>query len=156
MKKLLLFLLIAVSGFLLAMHKWKSNEAAESEEANEKPSNITVIRRSPLKMKTIDISVSTARTFYSLPPVARRIPMSLTRSEALDPDNLQIPEESARPWYMKGGQLYPKNSVINATIGIRSVKIFPDELPGEDRIPGMYNSEGFSTFFWFHLIFSLR
>ena len=69
--------------------------------------------------------------------------MSLTRSQALDPDNLQIPEESARPWYMKGGQLYPKNSVINTTTGIRSVKIFPDELPGEDRILGTNNIEGF-------------
>ena len=62
--------------------------------------------------------------------------MSLTRSQALDPSNLQIPEESERPWYMKGGQLYPQNSVINTTTGMRSVKIFPDELPGEDRIPG--------------------
>ena len=66
--------------------------------------------------------------------------MSLTRARALDPNNLQIPEESERPWYMKGGQLYPKNSVINTTTGIRSVKIFPDELPGEDRIPGTFCS----------------
>jgi len=148
MKKLLLFLMIAVSGLLLAMHnQWKSNPTAESEERNEKLirivenlNNQTVLIRDgllgpTLKMRVRDIPFSTPKTFLTTSPPARRIPMSLTRSRALDPNNLQIPEESERPWYMKGGQLYPKNSVINTTTGIRSVKIFPDELPGEDRIP---------------------
>ena len=62
--------------------------------------------------------------------------MSLTRDVAMDPNNLQIPEKSQRPWYMAGGQLCPENSVINTTTGVRNVEILPDELPGEDRIPG--------------------
>ena len=62
--------------------------------------------------------------------------MSLKRATAMDPRNLQIPKESQRPWYMIGGQLCPENSVINTTTWVRNVKIFPDEQPGEDRIPG--------------------
>ena len=139
------------SKLLLAMHnQWKSSPTAESEERNEKLirivenlNNQTVLIRDglqgpTLKMRVIDIPISTPKTFPTAHPPGRRIPMSLTRSRALDPNNLQIPEERERPWYMKGGQLYPKNSVINTTTGIRSVKIFPDELPGEDRIPGTF------------------
>ena len=51
--------------------------------------------------------------------------MSLNRSSAMDPNDLKIPTEIQRPWYMKGGLL------------VRNIQIFPDELPGEDRIPGI-------------------
>jgi hypothetical protein len=60
--------------------------------------------------------------------------MSLTRAGVREPNILQIPEERQRPWYMAGGQVCPTNSVIDTTTGLRNVLIFPDELPGEDRI----------------------
>jgi len=151
MKKLLLFFLIAASGLLLAMHnQWKSSPTADSRMGLE-PSgkliriinnlnNQTImiregLRGAPLKMRVIDIPFSTPRPVQISSTPRRRLPMSLSRSSALDPNYLQIPADSERPWYMKGGQLYPKNSVINTTSGMRSVKIFPNELPGEDRIP---------------------
>ena len=107
-----------------------NNQTLESREG---------INGSPLKTKVTKvrkIQYSTEKTSPFLSASFTRGPMSLTRASAMDQSDLKIPQESKRPWYMAGGQLCPKNSVINTTTGSRNVKIFPDELPGEDRIPG--------------------
>jgi hypothetical protein len=151
MKKLLLFLLIGVSVLLLVMHnQWRQRQTIGSQEPRHKMPRIIEglntqtwvskesFRRTPLKMSDTDTKYFTAtvKTFPNTSISMTRIPMSLTRRGAMDPNDLKIPEESQRPWYMTGGQLYPKNSVINTTTGRRNILIFPDELPGEDRIPG--------------------
>ena len=45
---------------------------------------------------------------------------------------MSIPDESERPWYMLAGQMVPKY-LPNLTTDI---KIFPEDLPHHDRIPG--------------------
>ena len=152
MKKLILFCLLAVGGLLLVMlNQWTQSSNMCDQEPKQKlirniknPSNQTLesregINRSPLKTKVTKvrkIQYSTEKTFPFLSASFTRGPMSLTRASAMDQSDLQIPQESQRPWYMAGGQLCPKNSVINTTTGSRNVKIFADELPGEDRVPG--------------------
>jgi hypothetical protein len=94
-------------------------------------------RRTPLKVRVTETKYSTSTPIvFPITSTMPRSTLSLTRSSAMDPNDLKIPEESQRPWYMTGGQLYPKNIVINTTTGMRNIRIFPDELPGEDRIPG--------------------
>ena len=46
--------------------------------------------------------------------------------------DLSIPEEVARPWYMSGGELVPRYDKTN----LQNIKIFPHQLPGQDRVPG--------------------
>ena len=147
MKKLLLLCLLAVGGLLLVMHnQWTQSSNMGDQEPKQKLNRIIKslknqtlkgINRSHLTTKVANIQHSTERTFPFLsPPSKTRGPMSLTRASVMDPNNLQIPEESMRPWYMAGGYLCPENSVLNTSTGVKNVKIFPDELPGEDRIPG--------------------
>ena len=57
--------------------------------------------------------------------------MSLDRVSPLQEDDLSVPEERARPWYMQAGQMVPRYQ-NNHT----AVKILPQDLPSHDRIPG--------------------
>ena len=58
--------------------------------------------------------------------------MSLDRVRPLDHNDMIIPGETDRPWYMLNGQMVPKY-LKNLTTDI---KIFPEDLPHHDRIPG--------------------
>ena len=58
--------------------------------------------------------------------------MSLDRVRPLDHNDLTIPGETDRPWYMLAGQLLPKYLTNRTT----DIKIFPEDLPQHDRIPG--------------------
>ena len=160
MKKLLLFCLLAVGGLLLVIHnQWAQSSDMGGQEQKQKLFRIIKnvynqslesregLNGSSLKTKVTNIQFSTERTFPFLLPSLKRGPMSLKRATAMDPRNLQIPKESRRPWYMAGGQLCPENSLINTTTGVRNVKIFPDELPGEDRIPGTKSTVWENLFF---------
>jgi len=51
----------------------------------------------------------------------------------LDPTDLRVPEVAERPWYMKDGQLRPKPHTGDGSE--RKAELYPDELPGHDRIP---------------------
>ena len=51
----------------------------------------------------------------------------------LDPSDLRVPEPAERPWYMQNGLLRPKP--VEGDGADRKAEVYPDELPGHDRIP---------------------
>jgi hypothetical protein len=130
-----------VSGFFLVKHNhWRQSPTMGSKETTQKITRIIKglnnqtrvsregFRRTPLRISAKDTkySTSTSRTFPTTSISMTHSPMSLARSSAMDPSDLKIPEESQRPWYMTGGQLYPKNSFINTTTWMRNIQIFPN------------------------------
>ena len=56
----------------------------------------------------------------------------------MEPDDLSIPNERARPWYMMQGEMLPRYLSNNTAT---ASKIFPEQLPGHDRIPGKYQGK---------------
>ena len=112
MKKLILFCLLAGGGLLMVMHnQWAQSCNMGGQEPKQKLirnitnlNNKNVGSREGLNRPTLITQVtnsqhSTERSFLFLSPSLKRGPMSLTRASAIDSNNLQIPEESHRPWY---------------------------------------------------------
>ena len=146
MKKLLLLLLLTGSGLLLVMNfPWNEKELSDKQESPDEKviktqkQILTVIeipRSTSLPYTVTNRATSADKTVSSSLTTIRRPALALSRTRLLPPNDLQIPSVNQRPWYMSGGKLWPKDSVINSTTGVRSIRIFPDELPQEDRIPG--------------------
>jgi len=145
MKKLLLLLLLTGSGLLLVMNfPWNEKELSDKQESPDEKviktqkQILTVIeipRSTSLPYTVTNSATSADKTVSSSLTTIRRPALALSRTRLLPPNDLQIPSVNQRPWYMSGGKLWPKDSVINSTTGVRSIRIFPDELPQEDRIP---------------------
>jgi len=145
LKKLFLYLFLSGSGLLLVMNlQQKLFPTMDKQELeNNKKLNYSNNRRLAVKEKlqqtpqtsTREASNSTYKPLTLPFSSTKRGPMALNRLFKMNPTYLDIPIDINKPWYMIGGQLCPKNSVINTTAGTRNIQIFPEEVPGEDRIP---------------------
>lgn len=66
-------------------------------------------------------------------PDGRKKAMDLSN---LDPSDKVIPPPEQRAWYMNGGELLPKRlTETDPSTGHRIAQVWPEELPGHDRIP---------------------
>ena len=145
LKKVLLYLLISVSGLLLGINIHSKYLTSSSKHSLSTHSNESFTRRETHKEQSKEAHEAITSTlpavreemhYHPVSQYVETVPMCLNRTTRMDPAELDIPSESDRPWYMEGGQLCPRNSVINKTTGLRNIQLFPEELPGQDRIPG--------------------
>ncbi len=53
----------------------------------------------------------------------------------LDPTDMTIPDTAHRPWYMRDGEIRPKQCPVDPDTGERLAKVLPSEMSNSDRIP---------------------
>jgi len=105
-----------------------ARKLAEEDTGTAEPSLQAIQLRETAIQNTTESTIPSHETSKPAQIMPRLV--HLDRVSPLEPDDLSIPNERARPWYMMPGEMLPRY-LSNHTAS----KIFPEQLPGHDRIP---------------------